>query len=129
MRNDATQQFSPTQLGKSLVTGYEHLGIELARPQFRSKMEQDMKDIALGRQNKHQVISTCLHFVLQILCMCPHTAIHVCAYCYVFVLMLLKHQVVSTWMAIMTPVLKTCAEKSRQIIGQMERFFQVQIRN
>ena len=75
MRNDATQQFSPTQLGKSLVTGYEHLGIELARPQFRSKMEQDMKDIALGRQNKHQVISTCLHFVLQILCMCPHTAI------------------------------------------------------
>jgi hypothetical protein len=90
-----------------------------------------MKDIALGRQNKHQVFSTCLHFVLEILCIGLHTAtsvslLYVSAYCYVCVLMLLKHQVVSTWMAIMTPVLKTCADKSRQIIAQMERFFQVQ---
>jgi DNA topoisomerase IA len=72
VRNDATQQFSPTQLGKSLVTGYEHLGIELARPQFRSKMEQDMKDIALGRQNKYQVISYCYICVRILLCVCPH---------------------------------------------------------
>jgi len=87
VRAAGNQQFSPTQLGKSLVTGYERLGIELARPQFRSRMEEDMKDIALGRQQKHQVVTT--------------------------------------WMGIMTPVLKACVEKSRQLVAEMHHFFQV----
>ena len=87
VRNAHTQQFSPTQLGKSLVTGYEHLGIELARPQFRSRMESDMNAIALGRKTKEHVIAE--------------------------------------WMVIMTPVLKSCMEKSSQLIAEMHNFFQV----
>ncbi|KAJ1490247.1 DNA topoisomerase [Baffinella frigidus] len=49
--------FSPTALGTALVTGYEGIGADLARPAFRAKMEQDMNLIAAGQRNKNQVIS------------------------------------------------------------------------
>ena len=67
--------------------GLPGLGIELARPQFRSKMEEDMKDIANGRKQKDDVVSE--------------------------------------WMRIMMPVLKTCMEKTQQLQSEMQRFFQV----
>ncbi|EKX55025.1 hypothetical protein GUITHDRAFT_156833 [Guillardia theta CCMP2712] len=51
-----SQQFSPTSLGKSLVTSYEAIGLELARPHFRARMEQDMTKIASGQTSARVVI-------------------------------------------------------------------------
>ena len=69
-RNHATQQFRPTVLGRSLVTGYEHLSIFLARPEFRSKMESDMGDIARGRKQKGQIVSDWMGIMSPVLQTC-----------------------------------------------------------
>lgn len=122
MRDAASQQFTPTQLGKSLVTGYEReniglcldagvlpwlieavrspsfddiltqrappgFNIKLARPEFRAKMEEDMKAVAEGRKQKQNVVIE--------------------------------------WMQIMSTVLKTCFGQTRQLRSEMENFFQV----
>jgi len=50
------QQFSPTTIGKALVTAYESLSIDLARPQIRARMEKDMDDIAQGRATRQDVV-------------------------------------------------------------------------
>ena len=36
-----------------------------------------------------------------------------------------KQDVVTEWMQIMSPVLKTCIEQSRQLRSEMQHFFQV----
>lgn len=61
--------------------------IKLARPEFRAKMEEDMKAVAEGRKRKQDVVTE--------------------------------------WMQIMSPVLKTCIEQSRQLRSEMQHFFQV----
>ena len=56
----------PTQLGRSLVEVYQHLGIDLFEPSLRSKMEQDMKDIADGKRNKKEVLTASISQMLGI---------------------------------------------------------------
>ena len=56
-RKDAQQRFSPTPLGHALVTAYEAIGIELARPHFRARMEQDMTVIAAGGRTCTEVVA------------------------------------------------------------------------
>ena len=57
-RKDAQQRFAPTPLGHALVTAYEAIGIELARPHFRAKMEQDMTAIAAGGRSCAEVVGS-----------------------------------------------------------------------
>lgn len=57
---DANTRFSPTNLGESLVMGYDDMGYELWKPYLRSKMEDDMKAVSLGTKRKTEILASCL---------------------------------------------------------------------
>ncbi|XP_021855036.1 DNA topoisomerase 3-alpha isoform X2 [Spinacia oleracea] len=57
---DANTRFSPTNLGESLVMGYDDMGYELWKPYLRSKMEDDMKAVSLGTKRKADILASCL---------------------------------------------------------------------
>ena len=59
-------KFSPTPLGKALVTGYEAIGTDLARPAFRAKMEHDMTLIAAGQRDKATVVKEWMKVMMPI---------------------------------------------------------------
>ena len=61
------QQFSPTAIGKALVTAYESLSIDLARPQIRARMEKDMNDIAQGHATKPDVVKAWMGVMIPLL--------------------------------------------------------------
>ncbi|KAL8440282.1 hypothetical protein Efla_004978 [Eimeria flavescens] len=56
-----SQQFKPTDLGVALVKGYKVVGEickeDLSRPDLRASMERDMTKIALGLEQKEEVVS------------------------------------------------------------------------
>lgn len=64
------QQFSPTPLGKSLVTAYENLNIDLARPAIRARMESDMNEIAHGRKSRRDVVKDWMGIMTPLLKQC-----------------------------------------------------------
>lgn len=53
-------QFKPTTLGLALVLSYEHMGLELAKPNLRAAMEKDCKAISLGQKALRQVVDSCM---------------------------------------------------------------------
>ncbi|XP_011011407.1 PREDICTED: DNA topoisomerase 3-alpha-like isoform X2 [Populus euphratica] len=57
---DANTRFSPTNLGEALVMGYDDMGYELWKPNLRSLMEYDMKEVSMGNKSKAEVLATCL---------------------------------------------------------------------
>ncbi|KAK8325657.1 hypothetical protein V6Z11_A11G064400 [Gossypium hirsutum] len=57
---DSNTRFSPTNLGEALVMGYDDMGYELWKPNLRSMMEFDMKEVSVGNKSKHEVLATCL---------------------------------------------------------------------
>ncbi|KAJ6918667.1 DNA topoisomerase 3-alpha isoform X2 [Populus alba x Populus x berolinensis] len=57
---DANTRFSPTSLGEALVMGYDDMGYELWKPNLRSLMEYDMKEVSVGNKSKAEVLATCL---------------------------------------------------------------------
>eukprot|EP00258_Populus_trichocarpa_P040726 XP_024456745.1 DNA topoisomerase 3-alpha isoform X2 [Populus trichocarpa] len=57
---DANTRFSPTNLGEALVMGYDDMGYELWKPNLRSLMECDMKEVSVGNKSKAEVLATCL---------------------------------------------------------------------
>ncbi|XP_021641234.1 DNA topoisomerase 3-alpha isoform X3 [Hevea brasiliensis] len=57
---DTSTRFSPTNLGKALVMGYDDMGYELWKPNLRSMMEFDMKQVSMGYKSKAEVLETCL---------------------------------------------------------------------
>ncbi|CAK7354748.1 unnamed protein product [Dovyalis caffra] len=57
---DANTRFSPTNLGEALVMGYDDIGYELWKPNLRSLMEYDMKEVSMGNKSKAEVLATCL---------------------------------------------------------------------
>ncbi|XP_015579811.2 DNA topoisomerase 3-alpha isoform X3 [Ricinus communis] len=57
---DANTRFSPTNLGEALVMGYDDMGYELWKPNLRSMMEYDMKEVSMGHKSKAEVLETCL---------------------------------------------------------------------
>ncbi|XP_021734600.1 DNA topoisomerase 3-alpha-like isoform X1 [Chenopodium quinoa] len=57
---DANTRFSPTNLGESLVMGYDDMGYELWKPYLRSKMEDDMRAVSLGTKRKAEILASCL---------------------------------------------------------------------
>eukprot|EP00347_Sterkiella_histriomuscorum_P011161 403373519 len=54
------QHFIPTQLGLNLVNAYDHVGIELFKPNLRSQVERQLKEIEYGNRNKKEVLKECL---------------------------------------------------------------------
>ncbi|KAF5745103.1 DNA topoisomerase 3-alpha isoform X1 [Tripterygium wilfordii] len=52
--------FSPTNLGEALVMGYDDIGYELWKPNLRSKMESDLREVSYGYKGKEVVLATCL---------------------------------------------------------------------
>ncbi|XP_065876649.1 DNA topoisomerase 3-alpha isoform X1 [Euphorbia lathyris] len=60
VEKDANTRFSPTNLGEALVMGYDDMGYELWKPNLRSMMEYDMKEVSMGHKSKAQVLETCL---------------------------------------------------------------------
>ncbi|CAL1379749.1 unnamed protein product [Linum trigynum] len=57
---DANTRFSPTNLGEALVMGYDEMGYELWKPNLRSMMEYDMKEVSVGHKSKADVLATSL---------------------------------------------------------------------
>ncbi|XP_012489371.1 DNA topoisomerase 3-alpha isoform X2 [Gossypium raimondii] len=57
---DSNTRFSPTNLGEALVMGYDDMGYELWKPNLRSMMEFDMKEVSVGNKSKDEVLATCL---------------------------------------------------------------------
>ncbi|XVF16931.1 hypothetical protein REPUB_Repub10bG0073300 [Reevesia pubescens] len=57
---DSNTCFSPTNLGEALVLGYDDMGYELWKPNLRSMMEFDMKEVSVGNKSKDEVLETCL---------------------------------------------------------------------
>ncbi|KAK3211450.1 hypothetical protein Dsin_016156 [Dipteronia sinensis] len=57
---DANTRFSPTNLGEALVMGYDDMGYELWKPNLRSTMEYDMKEVSIGNKSKAEVLANCL---------------------------------------------------------------------
>ncbi|GLT25089.1 hypothetical protein SLA2020_002420 [Shorea laevis] len=57
---DQNTRFCPTSLGEALVMGYDNMGYELWKPNLRSMMEFDMKEVSVGNKSKHEVLTTCL---------------------------------------------------------------------
>ncbi|GMI98096.1 topoisomerase 3alpha [Hibiscus trionum] len=57
---DSNTRFSPTNLGEALVMGYDDMGYELWKPNLRSMMEFDMKQVSVGNKSKDEVLATCL---------------------------------------------------------------------
>ncbi|TYI54322.1 hypothetical protein E1A91_D11G066700v1 [Gossypium mustelinum] len=57
---DSNTRFSPTNLGEALVMGYDDMGYELWKPNLRSMMEFDMKQVSEGNKSKDEVLATCL---------------------------------------------------------------------
>ena len=64
------QQFFPTPLGKSLVTAYENLNIDLARPAIRARMESDMNESAHGRKSRLDVVKDWMGIMTPLLKQC-----------------------------------------------------------
>ncbi|KAK8587684.1 hypothetical protein V6N12_022167 [Hibiscus sabdariffa] len=46
--------------GEALVMGYDDMGYELWKPNLRSMMEFDMKQVSVGNKSKDEVLATCL---------------------------------------------------------------------
>ncbi|CAN0910833.1 DNA topoisomerase 3-alpha [Linum grandiflorum] len=57
---DTNTRFSPTNLGEALVMGYDEMGYELWKPNLRSMMESDMKEVSVGHKSKADVLASCL---------------------------------------------------------------------
>ncbi|XVF61075.1 hypothetical protein PTKIN_Ptkin08bG0100100 [Pterospermum kingtungense] len=57
---DLNTRFSPTNLGEALVMGYDDMGYELWKPNLRSMMEFDMKEVSMGNKSKDEVLASCL---------------------------------------------------------------------
>ncbi|XP_031256490.1 DNA topoisomerase 3-alpha-like [Pistacia vera] len=57
---DANTRFSPTNLGEALVMGYDDMGYELWKPNLRSMMENDMKEVSVGNKSRAEVLASCL---------------------------------------------------------------------
>ncbi|OMO56040.1 DNA topoisomerase, type IA [Corchorus olitorius] len=57
---DSNTRFSPTNLGEALVMGYDDMGYELWKPNLRSMMEFNMKEVSVGNKTKDEVLATCL---------------------------------------------------------------------
>ncbi|CAN1250035.1 DNA topoisomerase 3-alpha [Linum perenne] len=57
---DTNTRFSPTNLGEALVMGYDEMGYELWKPNLRSMMEYDMKEVSVGHKSKADVLAACL---------------------------------------------------------------------
>ncbi|XP_022774853.1 DNA topoisomerase 3-alpha isoform X2 [Durio zibethinus] len=57
---DSNTRFSPTNLGEALVMGYDDMGYELWKPNLRSMMEFDMKEVSVGNKSRDEVLATCL---------------------------------------------------------------------
>ncbi|XP_026456781.1 DNA topoisomerase 3-alpha-like [Papaver somniferum] len=56
---DRNMNFTPTYLGKALITGYIEMGAEvepLWKPQYRQNLENDLKLIEEGTENKDEVL-------------------------------------------------------------------------
>jgi DNA topoisomerase-3 len=60
-------RFRPTELGFNLVEAYEALGLGLAGPVLRARMERIMQDVAEGRTSRQEAVDTTLREMLQIL--------------------------------------------------------------
>lgn len=57
VRQGSRREFKPTELGESLVAGYNYIGYrKLNQPQIRAKMEKDMNDISKGMKKKEEVL-------------------------------------------------------------------------
>lgn len=57
VRQGARREFKPTELGESLVAGYNFIGYrKLNQPQIRARMEKDMNDISKGIKTKETVV-------------------------------------------------------------------------
>lgn len=54
----AESRFHPTNLGLSLVVGYDHVGLEesLTKPKLRAQLETSLTDICEGRKGKDEVL-------------------------------------------------------------------------
>ncbi|CAN1250040.1 DNA topoisomerase 3-alpha [Linum perenne] len=46
--------------GEALVMGYDEMGYELWKPNLRSMMEYDMKEVSVGHKSKADVLAACL---------------------------------------------------------------------
>ncbi|CAN1231064.1 DNA topoisomerase 3-alpha [Linum grandiflorum] len=46
--------------GEALVMGYDEMGYELWKPNLRSMMESDMKEVSVGHKSKADVLASCL---------------------------------------------------------------------
>ncbi|KAH9717269.1 DNA topoisomerase 3-alpha [Citrus sinensis] len=57
---DANTRFAPTNIGEALVMGYDDMGYELWKPNLRSMMESDMKEVSVGNKSKADVLANCL---------------------------------------------------------------------
>ncbi|PJF18639.1 DNA topoisomerase, partial [Paramicrosporidium saccamoebae] len=59
---NSESRFHPTNLGLSLVVGYDQIGLEesLTKPKLRASLEHDLGEICEGRKTKHQVLSEML---------------------------------------------------------------------
>ncbi len=50
MKDDASQAFSPTPLGESLISSYRRMGLDnLWKPDLRGRIEQGISRIAAGQ--------------------------------------------------------------------------------
>lgn len=48
--------YVPTELGLALIEAYNSIGFQLSKPNLRAKMENEMKDISLGKTSKDLVL-------------------------------------------------------------------------
>ena len=56
----------PTRLGVALVETYQKIGIDLYKPYLRAAMEQDMKEIVIGRRRRDLTLRDCINNMLEI---------------------------------------------------------------
>ncbi|XP_053194618.1 DNA topoisomerase 3-alpha isoform X1 [Scomber japonicus] len=52
----ADQRFLPGELGMGLVEGYNSMGYEMSKPNLRSELEADLKEVSVGRKDKWSVL-------------------------------------------------------------------------
>ncbi|KAJ7948091.1 DNA topoisomerase [Quillaja saponaria] len=57
---DTNMRFTPTNLGESLVMGYDDMGYKLWKPYLRAVMERDMKAVSEGAKSKAEVLASSL---------------------------------------------------------------------
>ena len=58
--------FQPTDLGLSLVEGYDMMQLGMSKPTLRAHMEQNMKQISIGTKTKEQVVTQILEEMKQV---------------------------------------------------------------